>query len=261
MRTSLRAKVGLVVEAGDVVEQHHVAALVGYGAEAVHPWLALETVATLFTEVGHGRSDGDAERPGSAEAQSRYRTAIEKGLLKILAKTGISTLSSYCGAQVFEALGLGAEVIDRCFAGTSSPIGGIGFRELAEDVLARHRSAFGGESLVNTWLPDKGRVRFRKEGETHAWSPQSVLALQQAVGSARASRVTATGDEAWRSFVARSEATAPTTVRDLLAFRAATPLPIDEVESAEAIRARVSLAARCRWARSPRKRMKSLRLR
>ncbi len=251
VRTSLRAKVGLIVEAGDVVEQHHIASLVGYGAEAVHPWLALETVATLFTEVGHGRGEADAARPLPAEAQSRYRTAVEKGLLKILAKMGISTLSSYCGAQVFEALGLGAEVIDRCFAGTSSPIGGIGFRELAEDVLARHRSAHGAESSASTSLPDEGRVRFRKDGETHAWSPQSVLALQQAVGSARASRVTATGDEAWRTFVARAEATAPTTVRDLLAFRLATPVSLDEVEAVETIRARFVASAMSLGSLSP----------
>ncbi len=252
VRTSLRAKVGLIVEAGDVVEQHHVAALVGYGAEAVHPWLSLETVATLFAEApGHGRGDGDAERPLPAQAQSRYRTAMEKGLLKILAKMGISTLSSYCGSQVFEALGLGAEVIDRCFAGTVSPIGGIGFRELAEDVLSRHRAAYGAEAAAVTSLPDEGRIRFRKEGETHAWSPQSVLALQQAVGSARASRATASGTEAWRAFVARTEATAPTTVRDLLAFRPGVGIPLADVESVESIRARFVSSAMSLGSLSP----------
>jgi len=252
VRTSLRAKVGIIVEAGDAVEQHHVAALVGYGAEAVHPWLALETVATLFAEAaGHGRADGDVERPLPAQAQSRYRTAVEKGLLKILAKMGISTLSSYCGAQVFEALGLGAEVIDRCFAGTASPLGGIGFRELAEDVLARHRTAYGFESVALSSLPDEGRIRFRKEGETHAWSPQAVLALQQATGSARASRATVSGDEAWRGFVARAEGTAPTTVRDLLGIRAGTPIPIEEVESVETIRRRFVSSAMSLGSLSP----------
>ena len=251
VRTCLRAKVGIVVEAGDVVEQHHVAALVGYGAEAVHPWLALETIATLFTEAAHGKAGADVERPLPAQAQSQYRVAMEKGLLKILAKMGISTLSSYCGSQVFEALGLGADVIDRCFAGTVSPIGGIGFRELAEDVLARHRGAFGVESHLTTALPDEGRVRFRKDGETHAWAPQSVLALQQAVGSARSSRVTASGDDAWRAFVARTESAAPTTVRDLLAFRESTPVPISEVESVEAIRARFVSSAMSLGSLSP----------
>jgi glutamate synthase domain-containing protein 2/glutamate synthase domain-containing protein 1/glutamate synthase domain-containing protein 3 len=252
VRTGLRAKVGLVVEAGDVVEQHHVAALVGYGAEAVYPWLALETIATLFTESpGHGRADGDAERPLPAQAQSRYRAAMEKGLLKVLAKMGISTLSSYCGSQTFEAIGLGAEVIDRCFAGTVSPLGGIGFRELAEDVLAKHRNAYGAESSGGTSLPDDGRVRFRKEGETHAWSPQSVLAVQQATGSARASRAATSADDAWRAFVARAEATAPTTVRDLLALRSGTAIPIDEVEPVEAIRARFVSSAMSLGSLSP----------
>jgi glutamate synthase (ferredoxin) len=251
VRTSLRAKVGIVVEAGDVVEQHHVATLVGYGAEAVYPWLALETIATLFTEAAHGKADSDVERPLPAKAQSRYRQAMEKGLLKILAKMGISTLSSYCGSQVFEALGLGADVIDRCFSGTASPIGGIGFRELAEDVLARHRTAYGVDASAITGLPDEGRIRFRKEGETHAWAPQSVLALQQAVGSARSSRVTATGHEAWRAFVARTEAAAPTTVRDLLAFREGVAIPIDEVEPVELIRSRFVSSAMSLGSLSP----------
>ncbi len=251
VRASLRAKVGIVVEAGDVVEQHHVASLVGYGAEAVYPWLALETIATLFTEAAHGKADSDVARPLPAEAQSRYRSAMEKGLLKILAKMGISTLSSYCGSQVFEALGLGADVIDRCFAGTASPIGGIGFRELAEDVLARHRGAYGLESAAVTSLPDDGRIRFRKEGELHAWAPQSVLALQQAVGSARSTRVTATGDDAWRGFVARTQAGAPTTVRDLLAFRDGVAIPLHEVEPMEAIRARFVSSAMSLGSLSP----------
>ncbi len=193
VRAGLRAGVGLVVEAGDAMEQHDIAALVGYGAEAVHPWLALETVATLFTEA-HGRADADADRPGPAQAQSRYRTAVEKGLLKVLAKMGISTLSSYCGAQMFDAIGLGGEVIDRCFAGTASPLGGLTFRELFEDVLVRHRRAYSGET--SSALVDAGRARFRKDGEPHAWAPTTVLALQQAVGSARSTRAAASPDDA-----------------------------------------------------------------
>ncbi|HYX82456.1 MAG TPA: glutamate synthase central domain-containing protein, partial [Gemmatimonadales bacterium] len=118
-----RIRVGLVAEAGDAWDVHHIAALFGYGAEAVHPWLALQCLR-------------DAE--SSAE---KYRSAAEKGLLKILSKMGISTLQSYAGAQMFESIGLGAEVIDRCFTGTASVIGGIGFREIAEDVLSRHGGA------------------------------------------------------------------------------------------------------------------------
>src|SRR3989442_14437035 len=122
----LRTRLGLIAEAGDAWDVHHFAALIGYGAEAVHPWLALESVHVQVAED---------------DARLRFRAAAEAGLLKILSKMGISTLSSYCGAQIFEALGLGAEVIDCCFTGTVSTIGGIGVTEIAEDVLARHRTA------------------------------------------------------------------------------------------------------------------------
>ena len=127
-----------------------------------------------MARAGHGRVDlqrgGSAEEAGRctaptpAEAVERYRAAAEKGLLKILSKMGISTLSSYCGAQIFEALGLGREVIDAAFSGTTSPIGGVGFNELAEDVVARHAAAYSA-ALDGSGLPDFGRVRFRKEGE------------------------------------------------------------------------------------------------
>src|SRR5436190_1667229 len=127
LQHGLRTRLGLIAEAGDAWDVHHFAALIGYGAEAVHPWLALESVQVQVAED---------------DASLRFRAAAEAGLLKILSKMGISTLSSYCGAQIFEALGLGAEVIDRCFTGTVSTIGGIGFTEIAEDVLARHRAAY-----------------------------------------------------------------------------------------------------------------------
>src|SRR3989475_750501 len=123
----LRTRLGLIAEAGDAWDVHHFAALIGYGAEAVHPWPALESVQ---------------EQVAEDVARVRFRSAAEAGLRKILSKMGISTLSSYCGAQIFEALGLGAEVVDRCFTGTVSTIGGIGFTEIAEDVLARHLLAF-----------------------------------------------------------------------------------------------------------------------
>ena len=251
VRTGLRARVGLVVEAGDAMEQHHVATLVGYGAEAVHPWLAMETVATLFAETAHGRTDADAERPGPALAQSRYRSAVEKGLLKVLAKMGISTLASYCGAQTFDAIGLGADVIDRSFAGTTSALGGLTMRELSEDVLLRHRRAYGPDNLATSALPDFGRVRFRKEGEQHGWAPQTVLALQQAVGSARASRAGASADDAWRTFAERAQGAMPATVRDLLALRHMTPIAIDDVEPMEAIRARFISSAMSLGSLSP----------
>ncbi len=254
VRIGLRAQVGLVVETGDAVEQHHVATLFGYGAEAVFPWLAMESVATLFSEtVAHGREEESADRPGPSLAQSRLRAALEKGLLKILAKMGISTLSSYCGAQMFEALGLGGDVIDRCFAGTASPVGGIGLREIAEDVLARHRSAFGTHASSELVLPDHGRVRFRKEGERHAWSPPSVRALQLAVGSARKARNTDGGPdvESWQSFRASSSGSEAISLRDLIRVREGAPIAIDHVEPIANILTRFVSSAMSLGALSP----------
>src|SRR6266446_6438658 len=205
-----RIRVGLVAEAGDAWDVHHFAALFGYGAEVVHPWLALQYL----------RDD--------ESSADKYRSAAEKGLLKILSKMGISTLQSYAGAQIFEAIGLGPEVIDRCFTGTASVIGGIGFKEIAEDVLTRHQRAGA--------LPDHGRVRYRRDGEDHGWSPPLVRALQN-------------GEYA--GFVEGTRARAPAGPRDLLDFRAQTPVPLDEVEPAEDIRRRFISSAMSLGALSP----------
>jgi glutamate synthase (NADPH/NADH) large chain/glutamate synthase (ferredoxin) len=205
-----RVRVGLVAEAGDAWDVHHIAALFGYGAEAVHPWLALQCLRDVES---------------SAE---KYRSAAEKGLLKILSKMGISTLQSYAGAQIFEAIGLGPEVIDRCFTGTASVIGGVGFKEIAEDVLARHTSAGA--------LPDHGRVRYRRDGEDHGWSPPLVRALQHAE---------------YAGFADGVRARAPAGPRDLLDFRAQQPVPLEEVEPAEDIRRRFISSAMSLGALSP----------
>jgi glutamate synthase (ferredoxin) len=241
----LRARVGLVAEVGDALDIHHFAALFGYGAEAVHPWLALASVDALFSaDVYETRRDAaDQARPTPEEARQRFRTAAEKGLLKILSKMGISTLSSYCGAQTFEALGLGAEVIDACFAGTASPIGGIGFEEIAEDVLARHRAAHEPVAEPALALPDYGRVRFRKEGEDHGWAPPIVVALQQAVKAGT--------QEAYAAYLTKNGYRRPAGPRDLLAIRVGTPVPIDEVEPVEAVRRRFISSAMSLGALSP----------
>ncbi len=241
----LRARVGLVAEAGDALDIHHFASLFGYGAEAVHPWLALASVDALFSADGHEnrREAADASRPTPAEARLRFRAAAEKGLLKILSKMGISTLSSYCGAQIFEALGLGAEIIDTCFAGTASPIGGIGFEEVADDVLLRHRAAYARTAESSGALPDYGRVRFRKEGEDHGWAPPIVVALQQAVKAGT--------PEAYAAYLTKNGYRRPAGPRDLLAIRAGTPVPIDEVEPAEGIRRRFISSAMSLGALSP----------
>ncbi|HUC41331.1 MAG TPA: glutamate synthase large subunit, partial [Gemmatimonadales bacterium] len=211
-----RIRVGLVAEAGDAWDVHHIAALFGYGAEAVHPWLALQALR-------------DAQSSGE-----KYRGAAEKGLLKILSKMGISTLQSYAGAQIFEAIGLGPEVIERCFTGTASIMGGIGFKEIAEDVLARHSVALG--SSPPPPLPDHGRVRYRRDGEDHGWSPPLVRALQH-------------GEYA--GFAEGTRARAPAGPRDLLDFKAATPIPLVQVEPVEDIRRRFISSAMSLGALSP----------
>jgi glutamate synthase domain-containing protein 2/glutamate synthase domain-containing protein 3 len=246
VHTGLRARVGLVAEAGDAFDIHHFATLIGYGAEAVHPWLALATVHALFGEAREpSRREREAEaapRPSAETAARQFRTAAEKGLLKILSKMGISTLSSYCGAQIFEVLGLGHDVIATCFEGTASPIGGIGFEELAEDVLARHGAAYPA-ATETVALPDYGRVRFRKDGEDHGWAPPVVVALQQAVKSGDAT--------AYGGFLAKSAARRPAGPRDLLAVREATPVPLEEVEPVEAIQRRFVSSAMSLGALSP----------
>ena len=247
VHTGLRARVGLVAEAGDAFDIHHFATLIGYGAEAVHPWLALETLDGLFDEgreLSRREREEAAPRPSPAEARAQYRAAAEKGLLKILSKMGISTLSSYCGAQIFEVLGLGHEVIANCFDGTASPLGGIGFEEIAEDVLARHRLAYPPEDAAPPGsLPDHGRVRFRKEGEDHGWAPPIVVALQQAVK--------ANASDAYGGFLTKHASRRPAGPRDLLAVRAGTPVPLDEVEPAESIRRRFVSSAMSLGALSP----------
>ncbi len=212
-----RVRVGLVVEAGDAWDVHHLAALFGYGAEAVHPWLALQ--CPLLRE--------------GEQSASQFRAAAEKGLLKILSKMGISTLQSYAGAQIFEAIGLGAEVIDRCFTGTASVIGGIGFAEIAEDVLARHHTAYAPAVDV---LPDHGRIRYRRDGEDHGWAPPVVRALQ---------------DGEYEGFLERVRHRAPAGPRDLLEFREQDPVPLEEVEPAADIRRRFISSAMSLGALSP----------
>src|SRR2546427_834173 len=230
LRKGLRTRVGLVAEAGDAWDVHHFAALIGYGAEAVHPWLALASVQALVPE---------------GEGQTRFRAAAEKGLLKVLSKMGISTLSSYCGAQIFEALGLGAEVVDRCSTGTVSTIGGMGFAEIAEDVLARRRAAYPAEPATAEPppLPDHGRVRYRRDGEDHGWSPPLVRSMQEAI--------TRGTEQAYGAFLARVLARPPASPRDLLTVRTGTPIPLDEVEPAEAIRRRFVSTAMSLGALSP----------
>src|SRR5690606_27991434 len=169
----LRTKVSIICETDDARETHTFATLLGYGADAICPRLAFETITEL---ADAGRLGRDSTSAG--DAQEAYVSAIADGVLKIMSKMGISTLDSYRSAQIFEALGLGSDVIDRCLRGTPSRIGGVGLRELAEDVLTRHRLAYAPRPV----LASPGLYKFKKGGEYHANNPDVIDTLHRALG-------------------------------------------------------------------------------
>ncbi|MDX6287328.1 MAG: glutamate synthase large chain [Frankiales bacterium] len=181
IREKTRTRVGLIVEAGDVREVHHVALLIGYGAAAVNPYLAMETVEDL---VRYGDINGGLE---AQKAVRNYIKALGKGVLKVMSKMGISTVASYTGAQVFEAIGLSQELIDRHFTGTVSRLGGVGLDVIHEEVAARHRAAYP-DNPVDTahrrlWIG--GEYQWRREGELHLFNPDTVFKLQHSTRTRR----------------------------------------------------------------------------
>ena len=175
VRNKRRTKVSLLVESGDVREVHHVALLIGYGAAAVNPYLAMESVEDL---VRHQLIEG----VDSATAVRNLVKALGKGVLKVMSKMGISTVASYRGAQVFEAIGLSSELIDKYFTGTTSKLGGVGLDVLAEEVAARHRIAYppNGIPPAHRSLVVGGEYQWRREGEPHLFNPETVFRLQHA---------------------------------------------------------------------------------
>ena len=178
IREKTRTRVGLIVESGDARECHHIALLAGYGAAAICPYLAIETVRELAV-----RGDLGAITPEAAEAN--LIKALGKGVLKIMSKMGVSTIASYTGAQIFEAIGLGDEVVTTCFRGTASRLGGVGFGVLAEEASRRAAVAAGGAGLAHRHLETGGEYQWRREGEPHLFSPQTVFKLQHATRSRR----------------------------------------------------------------------------
>jgi glutamate synthase (ferredoxin) len=221
-----RACVSLVVASDEPRDSHHAACLLGLGADAVCPRLALETVAAL---AAADRLGGD--RPSPAEAQRRYREAVEDGVLKVMAKMGIADVASYRGAQLFDALGLAQDVVDLCFTGVASVLGGIGFDELERELRGRRSGAK---------LETPGYVKYRPGGEPHATTPEVVESLQAAAHALRRSVRSGAADE-YRRFAALVDEREPLEPRDLLELvPAARPLPIDEVEPVEAILRRFS---------------------
>ena len=240
IRKKKRERCSLVLETGEAREVHHFAVLIGYGATAIYPYLALAT-ARQMAEAGklrHKALDGD-------EAVRHYVEAVEAGILKVMSKMGISTVDSYCGAQIFEAIGLSQELIDRCFVGTPSRLGGIGLAEIAADVQAWHREAFGdGSNGHRPRLDSPGFYKFKRGGEYHAFNPPVVRALQAAArfdGSPETDFEK--GYALYRRYSQLVHDRPPAELRDLLGFRERRPIPVDEVEPIEVIVRRFSTAA------------------
>jgi glutamate synthase (NADPH/NADH) large chain/glutamate synthase (ferredoxin) len=241
IRAGLRLKCDLIAETAEARETHHIACLMGFGAAAVNPYLALATVRELAAE---GRTAGPL---APVQAELNYQRAIEAGLLKVMAKMGICTLLSYRGAQMFEALGVGNKVVEDCFTGTPSPIGGIGYRQIAEEALARHARAYphGGEK-VGAGLHSEGYCRVAKggEGERHGWNPKTVARMHAFVRD---------GDAAgFAEFSKTADEHPPITLKDLLKLRFPEKgVPLETVEPAEDIRRRFTTAGMSLGSLSP----------
>ena len=234
LRAQKRLKLSVVAETGEPREVHHFATLIGYGANAVNPYLAFETIRSM---VAPGKESGLT----FDQACANYRQAIENGILKVMSKMGISLLGSYRGAQIFEAIGLSDEIVARHFTGTPTRIGGLGMREIAREALDRHSRAFHGTVQD---LQDEGFYRFRKNGERRAWSPDALRAMQKL----RSSGTT----EDYNHLKEALSSTTPVGLKDLLEFkRPNSPVPLDEVEPVDEIRRRFTTAAMSLGALSP----------
>ena len=233
VREKTRARVGLVVESGDAREVHHVALLIGFGASAVNPYLALETVTDM---IATGLLEGITPR----QARTNYLKALAKGVIKTMSKMGVSTVASYTGAQIFEAVGLASDVVDEYFTGTTSRIEGVGLEVLAEEVAARHRLAHLDRPTerAHRELEVGGEYQWRREGEIHLFNPRTVFKLQHAT---RAKRYDVFKEYS-RLVDDQSEKLA--TLRGLLRFRIpAAAVEIDEVEPVSEIVKRFATGA------------------
>jgi glutamate synthase (NADPH/NADH) large chain len=227
----LRASTGLVVETGSARETHHFALLAGYGAEAVHPYLAMETLA----EMAHGLP-GDLS---GEKAIYNYTKAVGKGLMKVMSKMGISTYMSYCGAQIFEAIGLNKSLVDKYFKGTASNVEGIGVFEVAEEALRLHALAFGSDPVLADKLDAGGEYAFRVRGEDHMWTPDAIAKLQH---STRSNNFSSYKEYAQ---IINDQSRRHLTLRGLFEFKLdpTKAIPLDEVEPAKEIVKRFATGA------------------
>ena len=230
IRQGLRTLTGIVVETGEAREVHHFCALAGYGAEAVNPYLAFATLEQIRIEN---------DLPLTAEAvQKNYLKAVGKGILKVMSKMGISTYQSYCGAQIFDAVGLASDFVEKYFTGTATTIEGVGLREIALEAVERHRHAYGENPIYHEMLDVGGDYAFRLRGEDHAWTPQSIAKLQHAVRG--------NSQDEYRAFAAtiNDQSERLLTIRGLMTLKAAAaPVPLDEVEPASEIVKRFATGA------------------
>src|SRR5467141_187510 len=234
IRQSLRTSVGLVVESGEPREVHHFACLAGYGAEAINPYLAFETIIAMKDRLPAALDD--------YEIIKRYIKSIGKGLLTVMSKMGISTYQSYCGAQIFDAVGLKADFVSKYFVGTHTRIEGVGLAEIAEETARRHADAFGEAPVYKTALDVGGEYAYRTRGEDHAWTAESVSALQHAVRGNL--------PDQYRAYatVSNEQSERLLTIRGLFRLKSAEedgrkPLPIEQVEPAKNIVRRFATGA------------------
>jgi glutamate synthase (ferredoxin) len=231
IRQGTRTKVGLVLESGEPREVHHFALLIGYGAGAINPYVAFETLDDM---IGQGMLNGHDH----AHAVKNYVKAINKGVMKVMSKMGISTAASYCGAQIFEAVGFNTDVIDRYFTWTASRVGGIGLDVIAEEVRARHRRAFPERPYNGHTLAAGGQYQYRKDGEYHLFDPETVHKLQYAC---RANNYAIFKQY---SELVNNQSKRLCTLRGLFDIKfAEKPIPIEEVEPVESIMRRFKSGA------------------
>jgi glutamate synthase (NADPH/NADH) large chain len=220
----------MVVETGAARETHHFATLAGYGAEAIHPWLAFESIAAIAADL--------PKKPSVAEAQKHYIKAINKGLMKVMSKMGISTYQSYCGAQIFEAVGLSSDFVNRYFAGTPTKVEGIGLKEVAEEALRTHADACGSNPVLAGMLDCGGEYAFRVRGEEHMWTPDAIAKLQHSTRSGKY--------ETYKEYakLINDQGQRHMTLRGLFEMKPAGPaVPLDEVEPAKEIVRRFATGA------------------
>ncbi len=230
VKAGLRTSTGLVIDTGSAREVHHFALLAGYGAEAVCPWLAFETI----NHMGHDLAKG----LDNYEAAKKFVKAIGKGLYKVMSKMGISTYQSYCGAQIFEAIGLNTAFVDKYFTGTATNIEGIGLDQVAEEAVRLHTSAFGDDPVLANSLDAGGEYAFRVRGEEHMWTPDSIAKLQHATRTNSATT--------YKEYAAliNDQTRRHMTLRGLFEIKSAgTAIPLDSVEPAKEIVKRFATGA------------------